>query len=99
MRSDNLNWYNHDGYTEMTALSLNVNITNEGESKHSIVNGKLSQSCSTNKKKSKHSIVNGKLLQSCSTNEKKSKRSIFNETLLQKSSADENELCSTKEDG
>ena len=31
MRSDNLNWYDHGGYTEMTALYLNVNVTNEGE--------------------------------------------------------------------
>ena len=50
MISDNLNWYNHGGYTEMTAPSSNVNITIKGESKRSIVNEKLSQSCSTNKK-------------------------------------------------
>ena len=29
MISDNLNWHNHGGYTEMTALSLNVNVTDE----------------------------------------------------------------------
>ena len=31
MRSDNLNWYDHGGYKEMTALYSNVNVTNEGE--------------------------------------------------------------------
>ena len=41
MISDNLNWYDHGGYTKMTAPYLNVNVTNEGKSKHSIVNGKL----------------------------------------------------------
>ena len=29
MISDNLNWHNHGGYTEMTALSLNVNVTDK----------------------------------------------------------------------
>ena len=66
MRSDNLNWYNHGVYTEMTAPSLNVNVTNEGESKHSIVNEKLLQSCCTNENESKCSIVNEPLSQSCS---------------------------------
>ena len=28
MRSDNLNWYVYGGYTEMTAPSSNVNVTN-----------------------------------------------------------------------
>ena len=37
MRSDNLNWYNRGGYTEMTAPSLNVNVTDEDESKEIIV--------------------------------------------------------------
>ena len=69
MRSDNLNWHDHGGYTKMTALYLNVNVTNEGESKCSIVNEKLSQSCSTNENKSKHSIVNKPLLQKCSADE------------------------------
>ena len=57
MRSDNLNWYNHGSYTEMTYPSSNVNVTNENESKRSIVNEKLAQSCYTNKNKSKRSIV------------------------------------------
>ena len=51
MRSNYPNWYNHGGYTEMTAPYTNINVTNEGKSKHSIVNEKLSQSCSTNKNK------------------------------------------------
>ena len=53
MRFDNLNWYDHGGYTKMTAPYWNVNATNESESKRSIVNEKLSQSCSTNEKKIK----------------------------------------------
>ena len=69
MRSDNLNWYDHGGYTEMTALYSNVNVTNEGESKRSTANEKLSQSCSTNENKSKHSIVNEPLLKKCSADE------------------------------
>ena len=66
VRSDNLNWCDHSSYTEMTDPSSNVNVTNESESKLSIVNKKLLQSCSTNKKKSKHIIVNRVLLQKCS---------------------------------
>ena len=31
MVSDNLNWYNHGGYTEITAPSSNVNVTDEDE--------------------------------------------------------------------
>ena len=42
MISDKLNWYNHGGYTKITAPYSNVNVTNESESKHSIVNKKLS---------------------------------------------------------
>ena len=97
MRSYNLNWYNQDGYTETTDLYSNVNVTNEGESKLSIVNKKLSQSCSTNKNKSKHSIGSNTLSQRYSTNKNKSKRSIVNEPLSQNYSTDENELCYTKE--
>ena len=29
MRSDNLNWHDHGGYTEMTAPSLKVNATDK----------------------------------------------------------------------
>ena len=69
MRSDKLNWYDHGGYKEITAPFSNVNVTNKSESKCSIVNEKLSQSCSTNEKKSKHSIVNEPLSNKCSANE------------------------------
>ena len=41
MRFDNLNWYDRGGYTKMTAPYSNVNVTNESESKRSIVNEKL----------------------------------------------------------
>ena len=41
MRSDNLNWYDHGGYTEMTASSSNVNVTDKDESKEIIVHATL----------------------------------------------------------
>ena len=66
MKSDNLNWYDHGGYTKMTAPYSNVNFTNESESKRSIVNENLLQSCSMNENKSKRSIVNKPLSQKCS---------------------------------
>ena len=69
MRSDNLNWYNHVGYMEMTALYLNVIGTNKGKSERSIVNENLSQSCYTNEKKSKCGIINKPLSQKCSADE------------------------------
>ena len=46
MRSDKLNWYDHGGYTKMTAPYSNVNVTNESESKRIIVNEYISQKCS-----------------------------------------------------
>ena len=33
MISDQLNWHDHGGYMEITAPSLNVNVTDEDESK------------------------------------------------------------------
>ena len=42
MRFDNLNWYNHGGYTEMTAPSSNINFTDEDETKQIIVHKTLS---------------------------------------------------------
>ena len=69
MRSDTFNWYKHGGYTEITAPFSNVNVTNESESKRSIVNEKLLQSCYTNKYKSKRSIFNKPLLQKRSADE------------------------------
>ena len=64
MRSDNLNWRDHGGYTEMTAPSLNVNVTDKDESKRIIVQEHLSENCSTDVSKSKRRIVNKNLLQS-----------------------------------
>ena len=43
MISDKLNWYDHGGYTKMTAPYSNVNIINENKSKISIVNEPFSQ--------------------------------------------------------
>ena len=48
MRSDKINWYGHGGYKEMTAQSSNIVVTNESESKRSIVNKTLSQKYSAN---------------------------------------------------
>ena len=63
MISKNLNWHDHGGYTEMTAMSLNVNATDEDESKRIIVHEVLSENCSTNVSESKKNIVNKNLLQ------------------------------------
>ena len=63
IRSNNLNWYEHGGYTEVTAPFLNINVTNKGKSKRSIANENLSQSCSTNKNKPKRIIFNKPLSQ------------------------------------
>ena len=57
MISDNLNWHDHVIYTEMTAPSLNVNVTDEGESKRIIVHKSLSENCSTDVSESKQNIV------------------------------------------
>ena len=58
MISDNLNWHNYGGYTEMNAPSLNVNVTDEDESKGIIVHKSLLENCSTDVSKSKHNIAN-----------------------------------------
>ena len=71
MRSDNFNWYNHGGYTKMTAPYSNVNVRNEGESKRSIVNKKLSDSCSMDERESKCSIINEPLSRNCSADNNK----------------------------
>ena len=68
--SDNLNWYDHGGYTEMTAPSSNINVMNEGELKRSIVNEKLSENSSTNKNESERIIEQEGLFRNCSTDEK-----------------------------
>ena len=51
MRSDKLNWYNHGGYTKMTAPYLNAYVTNRSGSKRSIVNEPLSHKCSAKENK------------------------------------------------
>ena len=58
MRSNNLNWRNHGGYTEITALFLNVNATDEDESKRIIVHRGLSDNRYTDVSESKRNIVN-----------------------------------------
>ena len=95
MRSDNLNWYNHGSYTKMTAPYSNVNGTNESESKRSIVNKKLSQSCSTNENQSKQRIVNEPLSQKCSAKENKlfSTKEDNSECLNKKQKDTKNEIA------
>ena len=63
MRSDNLNWYYHGGYTEMNAPPSNVNVTDEDESKEIIVHETLSDNSFTDVRKSERNIVNENLLQ------------------------------------
>ena len=43
MRSDEHNWHIHSCYVEETALSSNVNVTDEDESKEIIVHETLSE--------------------------------------------------------
>ena len=62
MRSDNLNWHNHGGYTEMTAPSLNANATYKYKSKRVIVHKTLSENGSTSVSNSKCNIANKTLL-------------------------------------
>ena len=63
MRSDNLNWHDPGGYTEITDPSSNVNITDKDESKRIIVHKSLSDNCSTDVSKSLRNIVNETLSQ------------------------------------
>ena len=63
MRSDNLNWHDHGGYTEMTAPYLNVNVTDEEESKRIIVHKSISENCYTDVSESKLNIFNKNLSQ------------------------------------
>ena len=67
MRYDKLNWHDHGGYTEITAPSLNVNVTDEDELKEIIVHETLSENSSMDVSKSKRNIVNKKLSQNNST--------------------------------
>ena len=57
-RSDNLNWYDHGCYTEMTDPFSNVNVTYKDESKEIIVHKTLSENSSTDVSKSERNIVN-----------------------------------------
>ena len=57
MRSDKLNWYDHGGYTEMTAPYLNVYVMDKDELKCIIVHEGLSENCSTDVSESKQKIV------------------------------------------
>ena len=63
MRSDNLNWHDHVGYTKITVLSLNVNSTDDNESRRIIAHKVLSENFSTDVSESKRNIVNETLLQ------------------------------------
>ena len=71
----------------MTAPYSNVNVTNESESKRSIVNKRLSQSFSTNENKSKLSIVNEPLSHKYSAKDNK----------LCSTKEDESECANTKQ--
>ena len=63
MRSDKLNWHDHGSYTEMTAPSLNINVTDKDESKDIIVHETLSENDSKDVSKSERNIVNETLSQ------------------------------------
>ena len=58
MRSDQLNQHDHGSYTEMTAPSSNVNVTDKGESKEIIAHKTLSENNSKDVSKSERNIVN-----------------------------------------
>ena len=58
MRSDNFNWHGHSGYTEMNALSSNINVMNEEESKEIISHETLLANSSSDVSKSERNIVN-----------------------------------------
>ena len=63
MRSDNLNWNYHGGYTEMADPSSKINVTDEDKSKEIIVHKTLLENSSTDVSKSEHNIVNKTLSQ------------------------------------
>ena len=62
-RSDKLNRHDHGGYTEMTAPSSNVNVTDKDESKEIIVHKNLSENSYKDVSKSERNIVNETLSQ------------------------------------
>ena len=63
MRYDKLNWHYHGSYTENTALSLNVNVTDEEKSKEIIVHETFLEKNSKDVRGSERNIVNRTLLQ------------------------------------
>ena len=63
MRSDKLNRHDHGSYTEMTTSSLNVNVTDEDESKEIIVNENLLGNNSKDVSESKRNTVSETLSQ------------------------------------
>ena len=63
MRSHNLNWHDHGGYTEMTAPSSNVNITAKDKTKETIAHETLLENNSTEVIKSERNFVNKTLSQ------------------------------------
>ena len=62
-RYDKLNWNDHGSYTEKTALSSNVNVTDEDESKEIIVHETLSENNYKDVSEPEHNIVNRNLSQ------------------------------------
>ena len=63
MISNKINWHDHGGYTEMTAPSSNVNVTDEKKSKEIIVHKTLSENQSKEMIESECNIVHETLLQ------------------------------------
>ena len=63
MRSDKLNRHDHSGYTKITAMSSNVNVTDEDESKEITVHENLLENNSMDVGKSERNIVNKNLSQ------------------------------------
>ena len=63
MINDKLNWHGHSSYTEMTAPSSNVNVTDEDGSKEIIAHKNLLENNSKDVSESEHNIVNETLLQ------------------------------------
>ena len=84
------NWHDYGGYTETNAPSVNVNATNEDESKRIIVHKGLSQSCSKNKNESKLSIFNVTLSQKNSVD-------VSEYTIMKQKDKEYKEISVTKE--
>ena len=66
MKADTLNWHGYGGYTEISAPSSNVFLTDEDDSKCIIVHETLPHSCSADEDESKQSTVNETLSQNYS---------------------------------